>query len=331
MTNKHKTSHPQLDRMVKAVGPMPGVTISILTYNRCTLLRELLSSLQELKYEPLEVIVVDNHSEDSTKELVCSEFQDFKYIQTESNIGVAARNIGLKNAEGDIVITLDDDIIGIEDRDVKNIVTLFANRPKLGVVNFKVLDPIKGNICNWPHHCLPETYGDKEFLTYEITEGAVAFRKKIFEKSGYYFGDFFLSHEGPDLAYRILNNGYQVIYSGIVSVMHYHSDLGRKPWLNYYYDTRNQLWLATRNFPFLYAMRYLFRGVLSMLIYSLRDGYFFYWAKAVIDGLRNLKNILKTRKVITTDTMKIVKRIDKNKPTMRYLIRKRLFQRGINL
>lgn len=310
---------------------MPKVSISVLTYNRSNLLKNLLLSLKGLKYEPLEIIVVDNHSEDNTKQLIKNEFHFVRYIRTEKNIGATARNLGMKKATGDIIITLDDDVGGINDDAIKKLVNCFINRPKLGAINFKILNHITGNICNWPHHCVPEEYCDKEFLTYEITEGAVAFNNKALKKAGYYPENFFLSHEGPDLAYRLINNGYEVIYSNIVSVIHKHSKLGRKGWLNYYYDTRNQLWLAVRNFPLLYAIIYLFRGLSSMLIYSVRDGFLYYWYKGIKDGIFGIKDALKNRTVLSKDTMRIIKSIDKNMPNLLYLINKRLRKKGIRL
>ncbi|MFX0197667.1 MAG: glycosyltransferase family 2 protein [Candidatus Hodarchaeota archaeon] len=307
------------------------VSIAVLTYNRSILLKNLLLSLQELKYKPVEIIVIDNHSEDNTEEMLGNEFTYVNYIRTERNIGASARNLGLKRAMGDIVITLDDDIIGIDDNDLANLLSAFRSRPTLGAVNFKVLDHSTGNICNWPHHCKPEEYSNREFLTYEITEGAVAFRKKALEKAGYYPEYFFLSHEGPDLALRIINTGYQVIYSNMVSVIHYRSNFGREPWLNYYFDTRNQLWLATRNFPVPYAITYLTRGVLSMFVYSARDGYLLYWMKGLIDGLKGLKKALKDRNVLSDEKLRIIKSIDRHRPDFTYLIKKRLLKRGVRL
>lgn len=310
---------------------MPTVSISVLTYNRSNLLKNSLSSLQDLKYKPLEIIVVDNHSEDNTKQLIKNEFHFVKYIRTEKNIGATARNLGMKSATGDIIITLDDDVFGINDNAIKRIVNCFTKRPRLGAINFKLLDHITGDICSWPHHCIPEKYSNKEFLTYEITEGAVAFRKTVLEKAGYYPEYFFLSHEGTDLAFRILNKGYEVIYLHVVSVQHSHSNLGRKSWLNYYYDTRNQLWLAARNFPFSYATVYLLRGLSSMLLYSIRDGYLLYWFKAIIDGIRGLRTELQDRNVLGKNTMKLIKSIDKNRPDIKYYIKNRMLTKSVRL
>jgi len=155
---------------------MTKVTISVLTFNRSSLLRELIPELLGLAYRPLEIIVVDNHSEDDTESLMQTEFPGVMYMRTDQNIGVGARNLGMEKASGDIVITIDDDIRGLTDSHLASIVKLFRTRPRLGAVNFRVLDhkTLKG--CNWVHHRPSELFSLREFQTYEISEGAVAFR-----------------------------------------------------------------------------------------------------------------------------------------------------------
>jgi GT2 family glycosyltransferase len=309
----------------------PKISISILTYNRCDYLRNLLLSLGRLEYSPLQIIVVDNHSQDSTDKLVKEKIPHNLYLRTESNIGAAARNLGMHKASGEIVVTLDDDITGVTDDHLNYLAEVFTARLSLGALNFRVLDSYTQQVCNWVHHCAVEDFSDKEFLTYEITEGAVAFRKSVIDEVGYYPGNFFLSHEGPDLALRILDRGYQVLYTPRISVFHHHATSGRTSWTNYYYDTRNQFWLAARNLPFAYAMRYLARGLCSMLVYSLRDGYIGYYAKAIIDGLRGLKKAMRARKVLASSTMRLIKNLDKNRPGLCYMIKRRLLRKDARL
>lgn len=299
------------------------VSICILTFNRCLLLRKLLKELETLTYLPLEIIVVDNCSEDETQSMMRSDFQKIIYIRNSENIGAAGRNVGIKAANGDIIFTLDDDILGLDDEAIQIIVRMFIEDVNLGAITFRYVD-MNGRTCDWVHHCVEEDYRDKEFMTYEILEGAVAFRKKALELSGYYPESFFLSHEGPDLAFRILDKGFKVIYSGQVKVKHLVGEGGRKAWRNYYYDTRNQLWLAARNFPLVYSLIYLGRGLSSMLVYSIRDGYTFYWLKAIMDGLKGMKQALKERSALTEKTMNILKEIDSKRPSLSYMIKKRL-------
>lgn len=306
------------------------ITISILTYNRSSVLCILMDQLESLKYEPLEIIVIDNHSTDNTAIIVKERYPTVNLIRTDKNIGVLARNIGMKQAKGDIIITLDDDITDLSDEHLVNILSIFQKRPRLGALNFKILDQ-QGQICCWAHHCTVENNHDKDFLTYEITEGAVAFRKTCLEQSGYYPKGFFISHEGPDLAFRIFENGFDVMYSNKVQVTHRYSDDARELWRNYYYDTRNQFWLAARNFPLSYSIGYLMRGVISMLIYSIRDRYFMYWLKAIKDAILGLREAMQERKILSSHTMNIIKQIDSSRPDILYIIKRRLFSKGMRL
>jgi len=285
----------------------------------------------QLTYQPLEIIVVDNCSADGTQNMVRSEFPGVVYIRSPENIGAGARNLGIRNAKAELVVTLDDDIFGLDDGDLERIVRYFRERVSFGVVNFKIVDHVRNKICNWVHHCNPEEYQDKEFQTYEITEGAAAFRKQAVEQAGYYPEGFFLSYEGPDLAFRIMDIGYEVIYSGNISVVHRHSDLGRKPWFNYYYDTRNQFWLAARNLPAIYGSVFLSRGLFSMLVYSIRDGFLRFYIKGIVDGLKGLGRAFKSRKPLSTGTMRVIKAIDRKRPGLQYYITQRLLRRGARL
>ena len=306
------------------------VSVLILTYNRCDVLKELLNSLYEITYSPLEIIVVDNHSTDKTEKLV-KEYPEINYYRTTENIGVGARNIGLSNASGDIIITLDDDIIGIDDNDIEALITFFDSKLTVGAVCFKVKDYYSGNVCNWCHHYMKGEFCDREFVTDEITEGAVAFRKSALEKSGLYPSFFFISYEGVDLLCRLLNNGYKTIYFPDVCVWHRTHQSGRANWRRYYYDTRNQIWFVVRNLPFLFGLKYLLRGLSALLIYSVRDGFFYYWLKGIYHGFRNVHKIMRNRERLGRVPMQTLKMIASNRPSLTYTLRQRLFKRDISL
>lgn len=302
-----------------------------MTHNRCSTLLELLISVKAITGKFQEVIIIDNCSTDNTGDMIRNDFPEITYIPLQKNIGASARNIGLKHSAADIIITLDDDVIGLNDNSIDYVAQLFENNPSLGAVNFQIRDYFTSEICNWVHHKKEEDYAEKEFSTYEITEGAVAFRKSALEKAGYYADEFFLSHEGPDLAYRILDRGYEIAYSGKVSVRHRHEMRGRKSWYNYYYDTRNLFLLAARNFPLNHALKYVARGMSVMMIYSVRDGFFLYWLKGIKDGISGIKGAMRDRKVLNVQTMHFIKSIDKNQPNIIYLLSKRFFKKSARL
>ncbi|MSN27165.1 MAG: glycosyltransferase [Geobacter sp.] len=306
-------------------------SICILTYNRCESISALLKSIYHLLDDNTEIIVVDNHSSDDTPNSIPSKFPNISYLRTDKNVGASGRNVAFSHASGEIVICLDDDVFGLTSEMISSLGDKFRNNPNIGAINFKVLNAFTGDICNWVHHCLPEKYSEKEILTYELTEGAVAFKKEVLDKSGYYDDMYFISHEGPDLAFRIMCAGYDCIYWPDVVVKHRHENTGRVSWLNYYYDTRNHIYITVKNFPFWYGVVYLFVGLSSMFVYSIRDGFFGYWLKAVFDGLVKLPNIWSKRSVLPDHVMGKIRTIDQNKAPLIYKIKSRLFKKGARL
>lgn len=278
-----------------------------------------------------EIIVVDNHSNDNTHACISTVFPRVRCFRTDQNIGASGRNIAFRNALGSTIICLDDDVFGLTREMIAVVEDKFSNNPQLGAINFKVVDAFTGDICNWVHHCKPEDFSEREFLTYEITEGAVAFKKEALDKSGHYDDIYFISHEGPDLAFRIMGQGYDCIYCSDISVSHRHENAGRMSWLNYYYDTRNHIYLAVKHFPFRYALPYLTVGLASMFVYSVRDGYLRYWAKALSDGIMDLPVIWSKRRVLTGNVMGRMAAIDRNRAPLGYKLKKRLFRKSARL
>src|ERR671932_631933 len=85
----------------------PAVTIVFLVHNRR---EELRTSLRQMLAEPdVEVIVVDNASQDGSAQMVREEFPEARVIERADNIGVAGWNDGFAVARGDWVLALDDD------------------------------------------------------------------------------------------------------------------------------------------------------------------------------------------------------------------------------
>jgi GalNAc5-diNAcBac-PP-undecaprenol beta-1,3-glucosyltransferase len=90
---------------------LPVVSVVIPTHNRAQLLARALRSVLAQTYGRLEIIVVDDASQDNTKDVV-AQFGDLRilYIHHETNKGGSAtRNTGIRAATGDFVAFLDDD------------------------------------------------------------------------------------------------------------------------------------------------------------------------------------------------------------------------------
>ena len=94
-----------------------NLLISIITpsYNRADELKHLLKSLenQKVSYDIFEVIISDDGSSDNTKELIknwqSKSLLKIKYINQKNKGPGAARNHGMKNSKGDLIIFIDSD------------------------------------------------------------------------------------------------------------------------------------------------------------------------------------------------------------------------------
>lgn len=307
------------------------LSIVVLTRNRLPIVRPLLESLEKLRKGGIEIIVVDNASVDGTSEIVLKSFPRISVVTLDSNRGAVARNEGLAKASGDVIVTLDDDVYGLTEEHLDRIENYFEEKPRLGALNFKVLDEKTKSISNWCHPYKPEDYSGRYFETCEISEGAVAFRRGALDETGYYPEPFFISNEGADLACRLLNRNFDIGFAPDVEVQHKHAEESREPWRRYYYDTRNHFWLAVRNFRLAYGLRYVLAKVGIMMIYSIRDGYFRYWFRGVIDALRGLGPMIRSRSPMTDSAVRRRSAIRSNRPGFLYLLKRRLQERKIRI
>ena len=93
---------------------LPTVSVIIPTYNRKDLLRETLNSLAQQTYpsDRFEVIVVDDGSTDGTEEIAAEAFPfTLRYFWQSNQGDAAARNLGARQSQADILVFLDDDIL----------------------------------------------------------------------------------------------------------------------------------------------------------------------------------------------------------------------------
>ena len=239
---------------------MKPLSFIIITYNRPADMLELLQNISGLDSASdllEEVIVVNNASADdysSVKNYINSNAAlPFRYFDAPENLGVAkGRNFALQKGKAPIIIMLDDDAV-LQNKDaLVNLVKEFVpmdsfgennntDRPK-AIVSFKVLyyDNLEMQKNALPHKRFDEYKNKSFFETYYYAGGAHAIKREMIEKLGEYPADFFYGMEEYDLAYRILDAGYSIVYSDKIVMLHKESPLGRKPkkeklqmmWLN---------------------------------------------------------------------------------------------------
>lgn len=91
-------------------------SIILVNYKSSNLLIDCLKSINKYPTNELEIIVVDNASNDNIEALLASNYPSVKFIQMDNNAGFArANNAGIKIAKGEVVLLLNTDTIILND------------------------------------------------------------------------------------------------------------------------------------------------------------------------------------------------------------------------
>ena len=104
-----KIANQGTDRLVSVIMP---------THNRCDLVKETMDSLLKQTYKTIELIIIDDHSTDNTKECIeryVEKYDFIHYYMSEGWGACAARNLGILKSKGENIQFMDDDDIVHED------------------------------------------------------------------------------------------------------------------------------------------------------------------------------------------------------------------------
>jgi glycosyltransferase involved in cell wall biosynthesis/2-polyprenyl-3-methyl-5-hydroxy-6-metoxy-1,4-benzoquinol methylase len=192
--------------------PLPLVSVIIPTFNRDKFIGEAIQSILNQTYKNLEVIVVDDGSQDRTKEIV-SSFQDGRVLYFyQTNKGrSAARNLALKHAKGEYITFLDSDDSYHKDK-IKKQVKFFERNKEFSVVytSATCVDE-SGNCLNFKYKANDSGWIYSKvayFASSPITLPTVMLRREVLSKIGS-FDEALHRFEDTDMWRRIAKE-YQI-------------------------------------------------------------------------------------------------------------------------
>jgi glycosyltransferase involved in cell wall biosynthesis len=218
------------------------ISVVLCTYNRCRSLAKALESVAASELPATfewEVVVVDNHSSDQTREVVedfCHRYPGrFRYV-FEAKQGLShARNAGIRQARGDFIAFTDDDLT-VEPTWLLNLTVDLANGEWAGtggrILPAETFSPPHWLALEGPYSMAGPLYahfdlGDKAHELDRPPYGAnMAFRKEMFEK----YGDFridlgaspgsALGNEDTEFGRRLMAAGERFRYQPSAVVYH---------------------------------------------------------------------------------------------------------------
>ena len=216
------------------------VSIVIPVFNQFHFTQACLASLQQHQgAERFEVIVVDDCSTDATAEAV-SQLPGVIYLRNEINSGfIASCNCGAEKARGKYLVFLNNDTL-VRAGWLKALFDTFAEEPGAGIVGAKLVYPdgrlqeaggiIWQDASGWNYGKFDDPKKPEYNYLREVdycSAAALMIPKALFENvrgfdsryaPGYY--------EDTDLAFKVRQSGYKVLYQPLSEVIHYEGATG---------------------------------------------------------------------------------------------------------
>jgi GT2 family glycosyltransferase/glycosyltransferase involved in cell wall biosynthesis len=246
-------SAPREDAVFAPVGPIlpltsicfpqheeVDVSIIIPVFNQSEYTHACLSSLQAAQEQPrFEVIVVDDCSTDSTPK-VMAQIRGVVYLRNDSNSGfIASCNTGAKTARGKYLVFLNNDTL-VKPGWLTALLDTFKEERRAGIVGSKLLYPdgrlqeaggiIWQDASGWNYGKFDDP-GKPEYNYLRDVDycsaAALMVPKALFESAGGFDSRYAPGYyEDTDLAFKVRQVGYRVLYQPLSEVIHHEGATG---------------------------------------------------------------------------------------------------------
>ncbi len=225
------------------------ISIIIPTHNRESTLIDTVNSLLKISDEAaIEIMVVDNNSSDGTAAAI-KDLQPrypglVRYIHEPRRAASAARNTGAKNASGEVLLFLDDDV-RVQPGSLTRIQQIFDEYPDCGMVSAQVAPRFEVTPPEWAQKCQASYNGwslwypgNQPHLAngQQETDWAIgamhAISRQAFDGAGGYPPDIVIIGEEPSsyrldigagdtgLAHFVKRQGFKILYNPLVCGYH---------------------------------------------------------------------------------------------------------------
>ena len=199
---------------------MRDVTVVVAVYNGASTIAACVSSLLAVRYprECFEIIVVDNASTDETLDRLRPFGEEIRVLHEATRGVSAARNTGVRAARSPLIAFTDADIV-VEAGWLTALVAPLDD-PVVGVVGGPILSRIGGNRIERFGEVIHDQRRaiETEQRPYVISANWAS-RREVLSTVGH-FDEALLRGQDVDLAWRIVQAGYRLVYAPDAIVRH---------------------------------------------------------------------------------------------------------------
>ena len=234
----------------------PKVSIITVNFNGKRHLEIFFASLSKLRYprSKLEIIFVDNASEDGSVDFVKSRYPKVKIIQNNCNNYCKAVNLGIRASRSGYIALLNNDT-KLDRGWLVHLTRVIAKDRKIAAAGGKILS-WSGKLQNASHYELPNFYwgergAGKDSNAYNNIEevpslcaAAILYRKEAVSRAGFFDEDFVIYGEDVDMSFMLRQHGYRLIFVPESVVYHRFHGTATEELARYYIERNRLLFLA---------------------------------------------------------------------------------------
>ena len=264
----------------------PLVSIVIVNWNGLEDTKLCLKHTSKQTYKNIEIIVVDNGSDDGSKQYL-SDLKDIIYVNNEKNLGFTGGHIaGYRSSSGEYILLLNNDAVMDYDY-INKSVKLMMKDVQIGAIGGKSYfwnDKYPLLDTNNPFYTFQNINAITAEAIFENKErgilrevnnlsgSCVMVRRSVIEEIGYLHNPFFTYYEESDLFARMKRGGYKVIYSPDLAIWHLNGKSSQKKGssFTFYMLMKNRYRFAVRNFDNWSLRRFLKFYFINGLICSFK-------------------------------------------------------------
>lgn len=205
------------------------LSVIIVNYNSGHYAADCIESVLAQRGVGLEIIVVDNASQDASISVLSDRFnRKIQLIRSHENLGFArANNLAASKARGEYLLLLNPDTILEEDTTLRRMIDTLLQNPRYGLLAPLVNEPRK-NKQVLPRYRYPSTQGLKYTQTFKRLPGSIAWvlgacmllKRDVFNEIKGFDSDYFLYGEDTDICLRLRLANYEIGYSDHIFITH---------------------------------------------------------------------------------------------------------------
>jgi glycosyltransferase involved in cell wall biosynthesis len=250
---------------------LPLVSVVIPVYNGEKTVLNAVQSVIRQRYRPLELIVVDDRSKDSSSSIVeefvmSKEFVDFRLLRHDVNLGLSRTlNDGIKEARGDFVLVLHQDCELVGDDWVEKALALMKDERIAVVTGYYGIPDVKDeSFVKRAFGVLRRQFHSRPSIAYEevtFSEGKCdLYRKRLLLDVGGFPTNYRIAGEDLVVSYSLRKLGYKILKCYDLPVVQRFSGAAESFWGNMW---KEFLFGKVMGGVFFEFKLFLFKGVKS--------------------------------------------------------------------